>query len=794
MNSTRSTECQEKTQRQDVASQFLTILDEGAEDFTFQTFDDSGKGRSELARIIHGDIDDVFDQLVELNNKGAGVYVTVNETDGKGRKKDNIVRVRAIWQEDDRGGAPELPMEPHIVVQSSPGKHHRYTLTDTTNLDEFDAVEQRLVDDYGSDPNAKDITRVLRLPGFFHMKDPENPHLVTIVSQSNEQPIPWNKCKELFPPVERGKAGVPLISPGDGEIDRIAQVYSALYFLDPDMGYLDWLKVGMALHHGAGGGQDGLALWDEWSQRGSLYNEGECAYRWVTFGRSDFTEKRPPATVKKLFWMARQSGYEGQYLLRDGNDTDIQMIDLERRRLLERFNREYGVVLIEGQAVIAKGTLDSTREHNTQITFASKEAIKTLTDNQKIPFIGDKGVVIQRKIFDHWLQMQDRCTYENGVEFRPEPGKIANRKKYKKLPAVSKNGKLNLYTGLAITPRGGDCKPILGHIWEVWCSENKTEFDYIISWFARLLQKPDELGHTVPVLRSDEGAGKNIIIDMLVDAFGQHGLVIANMGDITGPFSDHLATSIFTFLNEAVWGGDKQGEGVLKALITDEKRIFNKKYVPTFTLNNYNHLLIASNNDWVAPVGVNDRRYFYLNVNGSKIGNFDYFKDLAAHICDGGKEAFLYHLLNLDISQFNPRHMPLNGNSTKLDNKIRTMDTVGQWWVAKLYDGQICDYHADGEKRTVLAALYDTWETVSIEIKKETLYHDYIDWCRQTKQRKPEHNSNFHRKLQEYFPASYTEYRPKSGDRKRVYDIPSLIECRPHIDKVLGGSVTWTED
>ena len=111
--------------------------------------------------MLHGTLDEHWDELVRLNARGAGIFVTVNETDGKGRKKENITRIRALWQEADRGDEPELPVEPHITIQSSPGKYHRYILVDDAPLDEVKGVQQRLVDDYGSDPNAKDISRVL---------------------------------------------------------------------------------------------------------------------------------------------------------------------------------------------------------------------------------------------------------------------------------------------------------------------------------------------------------------------------------------------------------------------------------------------------------------------------------------------------------------------------------------------------------------------------------------------------------------------------------------------------------
>jgi len=83
----------------ELATQFLTLLDEEASAFTFQTFDDD-KSRKDpaLARVMSGSLDECWDDLVGLSQRGAGVFVTVNETDKSGRKAENIVAVRAIFQ------------------------------------------------------------------------------------------------------------------------------------------------------------------------------------------------------------------------------------------------------------------------------------------------------------------------------------------------------------------------------------------------------------------------------------------------------------------------------------------------------------------------------------------------------------------------------------------------------------------------------------------------------------------------------------------------------------------------
>ena len=70
------------------AEQFLPLF-EGR--ITFQTFDDTARNKN-LAQIIHstddGDWSHIQQRLVKGNSLGAGIFFAVNETDGKGRKKE----------------------------------------------------------------------------------------------------------------------------------------------------------------------------------------------------------------------------------------------------------------------------------------------------------------------------------------------------------------------------------------------------------------------------------------------------------------------------------------------------------------------------------------------------------------------------------------------------------------------------------------------------------------------------------------------------------------------------------
>jgi hypothetical protein len=172
------------------ATRFLEILEPNARTFTFQTFDDDKtRKRSHLARILQGSLEEVSRELLALNAEGAGVFVTVNETDGKGRKSENIRRLRAVWCEADDAEPRSWPLPPSMIVETSRGRFHYYWLVDgELSRKAFAAIMRCMVEEYGSDKQATDISRVLRLPGFFHCK-PERgaPSLVRIVEASGHE-------------------------------------------------------------------------------------------------------------------------------------------------------------------------------------------------------------------------------------------------------------------------------------------------------------------------------------------------------------------------------------------------------------------------------------------------------------------------------------------------------------------------------------------------------------------------------------------------------------------------------
>src|SRR5262245_17671013 len=76
----------------DAAERFLQALDPDSDFFTFQTFDDEPdrhKKDPSLTLVLHGTLSKCGAELARLNERGAGAYVTINVTDGRGRTIEN---------------------------------------------------------------------------------------------------------------------------------------------------------------------------------------------------------------------------------------------------------------------------------------------------------------------------------------------------------------------------------------------------------------------------------------------------------------------------------------------------------------------------------------------------------------------------------------------------------------------------------------------------------------------------------------------------------------------------------
>ena len=137
-----------------------------------------GKGAVEVASR---------DEAARYNRDGWGIFWTVNEFTGA-RRIGNLARI-AAWAVDIDEGEKVFqqarllasPLVPSLIVETRRG-YQAYWSAKDGHPDAWNAILlDRLVPHYGADRNARDIARILRVPGYLHQKDPADPFPIRIV-------------------------------------------------------------------------------------------------------------------------------------------------------------------------------------------------------------------------------------------------------------------------------------------------------------------------------------------------------------------------------------------------------------------------------------------------------------------------------------------------------------------------------------------------------------------------------------------------------------------------------------
>lgn len=129
------------------------------------------------AHNFRGSLSQMLPTLTDYNNRGYGIFCTINQLDGAGRELTNIQFIRAHMLDLDDPITAQANYEravaggANFAVQTSPGKFHLYwKVQPYTGNEFFTLIQRKLAQMYGGDRSIIDSTRVMRVPGFIHSK------------------------------------------------------------------------------------------------------------------------------------------------------------------------------------------------------------------------------------------------------------------------------------------------------------------------------------------------------------------------------------------------------------------------------------------------------------------------------------------------------------------------------------------------------------------------------------------------------------------------------------------------
>jgi len=460
-----------------------------------------------------------------------------------------------------------------------------------------------------------------------------------------------------------------------------------------------------------------------------------------------------------------------QYALRQIERAKEEVID----PILRQFNEKHAVIAdIGGKCRIISEVFDAGLGRS-RISKQSFEDFRNRYRHIKVVLgVGEGGVPITKAAGAFWIDHELRRQYET-IVFSP---------------GQETNGAYNLWRGFACDSLPGDKhEAFLGHVRENICGGNGEHFEYLVSWMARCVQHPDSPGEVAVVLRGKRGTGKSFFARVFGRLWGSHFLPVSDSKHLVGSFNSHLRDAVVVFGDEAFFAGDRRHESVLKTLVTEDTLVIEGKGVDAELGPNYTHLILASNDAWVVPAGLDERRFFVLEVGEKHKQDFPYFQGIKENLDDGGLENLLHYLLTKDVTEFNVRKVPQT--TALLDQKILSMDPEMEWMYEMLWEGRVLKKDQDWREK----------------VPVEELYAEYLQ--RMDQQRRPYrmNPTSFGRFIIHVMPEGAlrkvrelcevpwlnqeTGFMQTLRKRAYVYYLPPLDRCRRHWDQFFGGPFEW---
>ena len=433
---------------------------------------------------------------------------------------------------------------------------------------------------------------------------------------------------------------------------------------------------------------------------------------------------------------------------------------LKRKQAL---NGKHAAIMVGGQFVILNEVIDPIFDRP-DITLSSVGDFKNKYLNDLIYYEEKSGQVKTRSLALEWLTWKNRRTFE-GIVF--SPGRDAP-------------GYYNLYRGLDVAPKKGNWERLRSHLQENICNSEVEYWEYLQNWMADFVQRPGGAfrnGVSI-VLRGGRGTGKGLFATSFGKIFGSHFLHLKDQNHLTGRFNAHQKDALLIFADECFWAGNKTSEGILKGLITEETIQIEAKGKDPFRVKNHVRLIIASNEDWVVPAGLDERRFFCLDVSDERKQKISYWNPIWEETRNGGIEAMLYDLLR---HRSNPEALRTPPKTAALVCQIEhSMKSVQQFWYQCLKEGR---FSKDGIPWTE-------------PIVTESLHNSYLDFCKGINEKWPEPRNIFSASIRKISEAHSCRMTPSivGGPRPHGLVFKSLQLCRARFQEIVNGRLEWEDE
>jgi hypothetical protein len=638
------------------------------------------KRSDDLPFTRSGTLANSWHELCAWNASGRGVFVIINQTDGIGREVQNVTVIRAQFVDLDKGNVEQnyrtaynWNPAPHFVVNSSPGKYHLYwTVEPYLDVQKFTDIQARLIAAFGGDITIKDAPRVMRVPGFAHLKGV--PHLSRLYTGNT-----WNTPRisadtlaaslAQFDPGDVGGAGS---TEALGDIRLSAPTFmhavNALNMIDPsELSYEDWRDTTFAFKQ---------AIWrhttpeiarmmfDAWTTKSAKNQLGESNKLWngIKSARSGWPG------------LERRSGFGAMAMFGTGpaRMPDPSTLPSSSPAPATMQQQAAAIPPVPGSGgtgeVFGHFLTPAEQERYFKGCVLIEKDGRILTASMRLM----DATRFNAKYGGHQFQIKD----DGAGSTTDEPWKAATRGQLYSIPKVDhtrflpmrepgelvtdelgRNG-INTWLPPVIDMKPGDPSPFVNHLRRILPTEG--DLLILLNYFARIVQTPGVKIPWAPVIQSAEGVGKNVIKLCMSHAVGNvycYYPKASELAESGGKFNAWMRGRLFILCDEVRTDERRDLIETLKDMISEDRIQVQLKGIDADIDDNFGNWVFFTNHKDAVPINRKTRRWsiFYsqLQTEADIVNagfNAQYFSTLYDWIrFGGGKEIVAHYLKNFII-------------------------------------------------------------------------------------------------------------------------------------------------
>ena len=285
---------------------------------------------------------------------------------------------------------------------------------------------------------------------------------------------------------------------------------------------------------------------------------------------------------------------------------------------------------------------------NNGYIFRKRGDLKDAFENKLYKHYDDKKGIVNKKFIDRWLQDPDIITYHT-TDFMPPPlqpdcDNIYNLWKGFKYENI-------LEVDISSQKEAFDC--IFNHIL-LLTKGNKKGLDYLLKWFAHMVQYPGQLNNIAICFTGPEGIGKDVLLKFIGDIIGKdlYGQTDNPVADVFSQFASGPAHKLLYVVDEMKGVNGFKFDDRIKNYVTCDTVRLERKGKDMIKLLNFCRIAFTSNDKYVLNIKIGDRR-FVIFESSDIVPDSDYFDKLRGYFNDVNvQKAFFKYLKGINVENY----------------------------------------------------------------------------------------------------------------------------------------------